>query len=111
MQQLTPVGAGLLAKAVCQSMHPVTGTPLSRASPLPQGELRCSCYRGFFFTAFMTTTKNTGTNTTARVATIMPPITPVPMACWLAELAPVAMANGTTPRINASDVKIGRAHV
>lgn len=55
-------------------------------------------------TSFITTTKNTGTNTTARVAVIIPPITPVPMACWLAELAPVAMASGTTPRMNASEV-------
>ncbi|SNY13357.1 Uncharacterised protein [Pseudomonas fluorescens] len=30
-----PVGAGLLAKAECQVMHQVTGTPSSRASPLP----------------------------------------------------------------------------
>ncbi|QBQ12301.1 hypothetical protein DCC84_22260 [Pseudomonas sp. SXM-1] len=29
------VGAGLLAKAACQSIHPVTEPPLSRASPLP----------------------------------------------------------------------------
>ncbi|MCY1410294.1 hypothetical protein D9M71_256600 [compost metagenome] len=39
----------------------------------------------------------------------MPPITPVPMACWLAELAPVAMARGTTPRMKAREViTIGR---
>ncbi|TPG78498.1 hypothetical protein EAH78_13120 [Pseudomonas arsenicoxydans] len=30
-----PVGAGLLAKAVCQSIFMLNGTPLSRASPLP----------------------------------------------------------------------------
>ncbi|AUO25108.1 hypothetical protein C0058_25180 [Pseudomonas sp. NC02] len=29
------MGAGLLAKAVGQPMHPLTDTPLSRASPLP----------------------------------------------------------------------------
>src|SRR5471030_2651654 len=29
------VGAGLLAKAVCQLMHVLTDTPPSRASPLP----------------------------------------------------------------------------
>ncbi|MNV27528.1 hypothetical protein D3C71_1186820 [compost metagenome] len=60
-------------------------------------------------TSFITTTKNTGTNTTASVAVIIPPITPVPMACWLAELAPVAIASGTTPRMNAREVMtIGR---
>ncbi|RTY02777.1 hypothetical protein EJ576_05585 [Pseudomonas sp. C 49-2] len=32
------VGAGLLAKAVCQ-IHSVTDTPPSRASPLPQFDL------------------------------------------------------------------------
>ncbi len=43
------------------------------------------------------------------MALIIPPITPVPMACWLAELAPVAIASGTTPRMNASEVMmIGR---
>ncbi|MCG6573790.1 hypothetical protein EGM97_03595 [Pseudomonas sp. AF32] len=31
-----PVGAGLLAKAVCQATSTQPGTPLSRASPLPQ---------------------------------------------------------------------------
>ncbi|TWR47184.1 hypothetical protein DA482_00960 [Pseudomonas fluorescens] len=31
------VGAGLLAKAVCQPMHRSTDPPPSRASPLPQG--------------------------------------------------------------------------
>ncbi|CFP25652.1 Uncharacterised protein [Bordetella pertussis] len=39
----------------------------------------------------------------------MPPITPVPMAFWLPEPAPVEMASGTTPRMNASDViRMGR---
>ena len=39
-----------------------------------------------------TTTKNTGTkNTASAVPVIMPPITPVPMARWLAEPAPLAM--------------------
>ena len=39
----------------------------------------------------------------------MPPITPVPMARWAPELAPVAMASGSTPRMNANDViRIGR---
>ena len=38
-----------------------------------------------------TTTKNTGTkNTASAVPVIMPPITPVPMARWLAEPAPLA---------------------
>ncbi|OYQ04272.1 hypothetical protein B7L09_26125 [Pseudomonas mandelii] len=31
------MGAGLLAKAVCQSTSMLNDTPLSRASPLPQG--------------------------------------------------------------------------
>ena len=39
----------------------------------------------------------------------MPPITPVPMACWLFEEAPVAIASGTTPKMKASEViTIGR---
>ena len=39
------------------------------------------------------TTKNTGTrNTASTVAVIMPPITPVPIARWLAEPAPVEAA-------------------
>ncbi|TBN38965.1 hypothetical protein EYC95_21770 [Pseudomonas sp. BGI-2] len=32
-----PVGAGLLAKAVCQPAKILNDTPLSRASPLPHG--------------------------------------------------------------------------
>ncbi|MGF6327155.1 hypothetical protein ABH909_000033 [Pseudomonas sp. BS3782 TE3695] len=32
-----PVGAGLLAKAVCQSTEMLNGPAPSRASPLPQG--------------------------------------------------------------------------
>ncbi|PQP02586.1 hypothetical protein C5612_18510 [Pseudomonas frederiksbergensis] len=32
-----PVGAGLLAKAVCQTTSILTVPPSSRASPLPQG--------------------------------------------------------------------------
>ncbi|MNL14573.1 hypothetical protein D3C87_1355180 [compost metagenome] len=43
------------------------------------------------------------------MAVIIPPITPVPMARWLPEPAPVAIASGSTPRINANDViRIGR---
>ena len=39
----------------------------------------------------------------------MPPATPVPMSCRLAEPAPVLNASGDTPRMNASDViRIGR---
>ncbi|SCW29646.1 hypothetical protein SAMN03159481_00222, partial [Pseudomonas sp. NFACC56-3] len=77
----------------------------SRASPLPQkysGYTRIVCplkshcgselardsggpawphFRSTRLTRFITTTKNTGTNTTASVAVIIPPITPVPMAC------------------------------
>ncbi len=34
----------------------------------------------------------------------MPPITPVPMACKLLAPAPVAVAIGTQPRINAIEV-------
>ncbi|KAA8742573.1 hypothetical protein FE275_06070 [Pseudomonas koreensis] len=33
----SPVGAGLLAKALCQTPKILTDTPHSRASPLPQG--------------------------------------------------------------------------
>src|SRR6185369_12285016 len=57
-----------------------------------------------------TTTKKTGTISTARlVAVIMPPITPVPIARWLAEPAPVATASGSTPRMKAIEVMmIGR---
>ncbi|CAI8903365.1 hypothetical protein EMIT0P43_40035 [Pseudomonas jessenii] len=36
------VGAGLLAKAVCQSTSLLNDTPYSRASPLPHFGLRCS---------------------------------------------------------------------
>ena len=43
------------------------------------------------------------------VAEIMPPMTPVPTACWLLEPAPVLVAIGSTPKTNASDViRIGR---
>ena len=34
----------------------------------------------------------------------MPPITPVPMSCWLAAPAPVAIASGKTPAMKASEV-------
>jgi hypothetical protein len=58
----------------------------------------------------VTTTKNSGTkNTASTVALIMPPITPVPMARWLAEPAPLASTSGSTPRMKASEViRIGR---
>ncbi|MNW02310.1 hypothetical protein D3C71_1980750 [compost metagenome] len=40
---------------------------------------------------------------------MMPPSTPVPIARWLAELAPEASTSGTTPRPKASEVMmIGR---
>ncbi len=57
-----------------------------------------------------TTTKNTGTKITAStVALIMPPITPVPMARWLAEPAPDDTTSGSTPRMKANEViRIGR---
>ena len=57
-----------------------------------------------------TTTKNTGTKNTANtVAAIMPLITPVPMARWLDEPAPVDTTNGSTPRMKATEVMmIGR---
>src|SRR5690606_39223498 len=52
-----------------------------------------------------TQTKNTGTNSTpSRVALSMPPMTPVPMARCLAAPAPLAMARGSTPSMNASEV-------
>ena len=51
-----------------------------------------------------------GTKKIARiVADTMPPITPVPMSFWLPAPAPVAMANGKTPAMNASEViRMGR---
>ena len=57
-----------------------------------------------------TTTKNTGTKKIAsKVAVIIPPITPVPMARWLAEPAPVDTTSGSTPRMKAIEViRIGR---
>ena len=57
-----------------------------------------------------TTTKNSGTkNTPSTVPTIMPPSTPVPIACLAPEPAPVEIASGTTPMPNASEViTIGR---
>jgi hypothetical protein len=43
------------------------------------------------------------------VADSMPPITPVPMACWLPEPAPLEIARGRTPKMKASEVMmIGR---
>ncbi|PQP03983.1 hypothetical protein C5612_12185 [Pseudomonas frederiksbergensis] len=45
-QDAEPVGAGLLAKAVCQVASMLTVPPSSRASPLPQGlgaELTGTC--------------------------------------------------------------------
>ena len=43
------------------------------------------------------------------VAVAMPPITPVPIARWLAEPAPVEIASGSTPSMKASEVMmIGR---
>ncbi|CFO00475.1 Uncharacterised protein [Bordetella pertussis] len=43
------------------------------------------------------------------MAASIPPSTPIPTARWLAAPAPVAMASGTTPRMNASDViRMGR---
>lgn len=55
-------------------------------------------------------TKQIGTNSTPRkVALSIPPITPVPMARWLAAPAPLARARGITPRMNAMEVMmIGR---
>ena len=69
-----------------------------------------SCSTGFVLNRRMMKTKKTGTNRTARiVAEIMPPSTPVPMACWLFDAAPEAMARGTTPKMKASEVMtIGR---
>src|SRR4030088_179622 len=60
--------------------------------------------------SFCTTTKNTGTMIKASTTTaIMPPITPVPRACWLWELAPDAITMGATPNTNAKPVmRIGR---
>ena len=57
-----------------------------------------------------TLTKNTGTINSARITTaIMPPITLVPSACWLAPPAPVAIAIGSTPQTKARPViRIGR---
>src|SRR5690606_32310088 len=52
--------------------------------------------------SFITKTKKTGTkNTASTVAEIIPPITPVPIARWLPELAPVAIASGRTPSVKA----------
>src|SRR6185369_2807407 len=77
--------------------------------------LSCSCEymrrcRSLPLKNLRTTTKNTGTISTARlVAVIMPPITPVPIARWPAEPAPVATVSGSTPRMNAIEVMmIGR---
>ena len=69
-----------------------------------------ACWRALPLNRLRTTTKKIGTKNTARkVPTTMPEITPVPMARWLAELAPEAMASGTTPKMKASEVMtIGR---
>ena len=60
-----------------------------------------------------TSTKNSGTkNTASRVAVRVPPMMPVPIATRLLAPAPVAMASGSTPAINASEVMtIGRRRV
>ena len=43
------------------------------------------------------------------VPAMVPPSTPVPTAFWLPEPAPVAIASGSTPRPNASEViRMGR---
>lgn len=39
-----------------------------------------------------------------KVAANIPPITAIPIAFWLAAPAPLASANGVTPKINAIDV-------
>src|SRR5258708_7733318 len=56
------------------------------------------------------TRKNIGIRNGARnVALNIPPITPLPTAFSLPEPAPLAIARGSTPRTNASDViRIGR---
>ena len=58
----------------------------------------------------MITRKNSGTKKIARnVAASMPPMTPVPIECRAPAPAPVEIASGSTPRMNASDViRIGR---
>ena len=53
----------------------------NRRSVAPTGMMFVHMFLWRLRTSFITTTKNTGTNTTARVALIIPPITPVPMAC------------------------------
>ena len=54
--------------------------------------------------------KNHGTKKIARnVAASMPPMTPVPTECRAPAPAPVEIASGSTPRMNASEViRIGR---
>ena len=49
--------------------------------------------------------KKSGTNNTARkVATSMPPTTPVPIEWRLAAPAPLLRASGRTPKMKASEV-------
>src|ERR1700680_330909 len=57
-----------------------------------------------------TTTKNVGTNSTARqVEAIMPENTVMPIDLRALALAPVASTSGPTPRMKANDViRIGR---
>src|SRR5205085_1466115 len=57
-----------------------------------------------------TLTKNTGTINSAKITTaIMPPMTLVPSACWLAPPAPLAITIGSTPQTKARPViRIGR---
>lgn len=44
------------------------------------------------------------------VAAIMPPVTPVPIACRAPAPAPVLMTSGSTPNTNASEVmRMGRS--
>ena len=55
-------------------------------------------------------TKNTGTKKMASsVPLIIPPNTPVPIACCVLSLAPLASISGTTPNVKAREViRIGR---
>src|SRR5690606_9085971 len=79
--------------------------PSSCGEVLGEWAAQNSCWRLLPLNRRRTTTKKTGTrNTASRVAVIMPLMTPVPMARWLPDPAPLAMTSGSTPRMKASEV-------
>ena len=96
--------------SICPSNRRVPAAARYRnyfGSPAVEGATAAAAFRS---TPRVTRRKDSGTKMIARaVAAIMPPITPVPIEWRLTEPAPVLIANGKTPKMNASEVMtIGR---